>query len=71
MPELLTALDAFMQEHRRCGELDGGVEPPSGRSGSGRLSLFRTLSKQPQSVHLIQVRVAGANVSSQNIVSKR
>jgi hypothetical protein len=24
MPELLTAFD-FMQEHRRCGELDGGV----------------------------------------------
>lgn len=26
MPELLTALDAFMQEHRRCGELNGGVD---------------------------------------------
>ena len=26
MPELLAALDAFLQEHRRCGELDGGVE---------------------------------------------
>lgn len=26
MPELLVALDAFLQEHRRCGELDGGVE---------------------------------------------
>ena len=26
MPELLTALAAFMQEHRRCGELDGGVD---------------------------------------------
>ena len=25
MPELLAVLDAFMQEHRRCGELDGGV----------------------------------------------
>ena len=25
MPELRAALDAFMQEHRRCGELDGGV----------------------------------------------
>jgi hypothetical protein len=24
MPELLAALDAFVQEHRRCGELDGG-----------------------------------------------
>jgi hypothetical protein len=24
MPELLAALDAFLQEHRRCGELDGG-----------------------------------------------
>jgi hypothetical protein len=23
MPKLLT-LDAFLQEHRRCGELDGG-----------------------------------------------
>jgi len=26
MPELLTALDAFLQEHRPCGDLDGGVE---------------------------------------------
>jgi hypothetical protein len=26
MPEQLAALDAFMQEHRRCGELDGGVD---------------------------------------------
>jgi hypothetical protein len=26
MPELLAALDAFVQEHRRCGELDDGVE---------------------------------------------
>ena len=26
MPELLVALDAFLQEHRRCGDLDGGVE---------------------------------------------
>ncbi len=26
MPMLLAALDAFLQEHRRCGELDGGVE---------------------------------------------
>ena len=26
MPELFAALDAFMQEHRRCGELDGGVD---------------------------------------------
>jgi hypothetical protein len=26
MPELLAALDAFVQEHRRCGcELDAGV----------------------------------------------
>jgi hypothetical protein len=24
MPELLAALDAFTQEHRCCGELDGG-----------------------------------------------
>jgi hypothetical protein len=24
MPQLLAALDAFLQEHRRCGELDGG-----------------------------------------------
>jgi hypothetical protein len=27
MPELLAALDAFLQEHRRCGELDAGLEP--------------------------------------------
>jgi hypothetical protein len=26
MPDLLAALDAFVQEHRRCGDLDGGVE---------------------------------------------
>ncbi len=26
MPEVLAALDAFLQEHRRCGEVDGGVE---------------------------------------------
>jgi hypothetical protein len=26
MADVLTALDAFLQEHRRCGELDGGVE---------------------------------------------
>jgi hypothetical protein len=26
MPELIAALDAFMEEHRRCGELDGGVD---------------------------------------------
>lgn len=26
MPELLAALDAFLQENRRCGELDGGVD---------------------------------------------
>jgi hypothetical protein len=26
MPELLAALDAFLQEHRRCGELEAGVE---------------------------------------------
>jgi hypothetical protein len=26
MPELLAALDAFVQEHRRCGDLDGGLE---------------------------------------------
>jgi hypothetical protein len=26
MPELLAALDVFLQERRRCGELDGGVE---------------------------------------------
>ena len=26
MPELLSFLDAFVQEHRLCGELDGGVD---------------------------------------------
>lgn len=26
MPDLLAALDAFLQEHRRCGDLDGGVD---------------------------------------------
>jgi Na+/H+ antiporter NhaD/arsenite permease-like protein len=26
MPEPLAALDAFLQEHRRRGDLDGGVE---------------------------------------------
>ena len=24
--ELLVAFDAFMQEHRRCGDIDGGVD---------------------------------------------
>jgi hypothetical protein len=28
MPELLAALDAFLQEHRRCGDLEAGVEAP-------------------------------------------
>jgi len=27
MPDLLPALDAFVQEHRRCGELSAGVGP--------------------------------------------
>jgi hypothetical protein len=26
MSAILAALDAFLQEHRRCGDLDGGVE---------------------------------------------
>jgi hypothetical protein len=26
MPELLAALDAFLQEHRHCGELEGGID---------------------------------------------
>jgi hypothetical protein len=26
MAELLTAVDAFLQEHRRCGDLEGGVD---------------------------------------------
>jgi len=26
MPNLLAALDAFLQEHRRCGDLNGGVD---------------------------------------------
>ncbi len=26
MSELLAALDAFVQEHRRCGELEGGAD---------------------------------------------
>ena len=26
MPELIAALEAFVQGHRRCGDLDGGVE---------------------------------------------
>jgi hypothetical protein len=26
MPELLAALDAFLQEHRRCGRLDSDVD---------------------------------------------
>jgi len=36
MPELLAALDAFLQEHRRCGELDGGVDASAAlRSSAG------------------------------------
>jgi len=26
MPALLAALDAFLQEQRRCGDLDGGTD---------------------------------------------
>lgn len=26
MPELIAALDAFVQEHKRCGWLDSGVD---------------------------------------------
>jgi hypothetical protein len=26
VPDLLASLDAFLQEHRRCGDLDAGVE---------------------------------------------
>jgi hypothetical protein len=26
MPELIAAIDAFVQEHRHCGELAGGME---------------------------------------------
>jgi len=26
MADLLSALDAFLREHQRCGELDGGVD---------------------------------------------
>jgi hypothetical protein len=26
MPELLAALDAFLREHRRCADLEGGVD---------------------------------------------
>ena len=78
MPELIAAHDAFMQEHRRCltyyngtqisGETDEEAEE---REARRRETVFRTRSKKPQSIHLIQVRVAGANGSSQNIVSKR
>jgi hypothetical protein len=32
MPDLLAALAAFLQEHRRCGELSGGID--SGRVGA-------------------------------------
>jgi hypothetical protein len=31
MPEPLAALDAFVEEHRRCGELDGAVGVEEGR----------------------------------------
>jgi hypothetical protein len=30
VPELLAALDAFLQEHSRCGELDSDVEEGRG-----------------------------------------
>jgi hypothetical protein len=30
MPELLAAIDAFLQEHSRCGELDSDVEEGKG-----------------------------------------
>jgi hypothetical protein len=30
MPELLASLDAFLQEDRRCGDLDAAIEPALG-----------------------------------------
>jgi hypothetical protein len=30
LPELLAALDATLQEHRRCGQLDTGVDGKPG-----------------------------------------
>jgi hypothetical protein len=36
MPELLAALDAFRQEHRRCGDLDAGVSPDRGTGPGAR-----------------------------------
>jgi hypothetical protein len=38
MPELIAAHDAFMQEHRRCGELGGGVEGSGERSPQARVN---------------------------------
>jgi hypothetical protein len=26
MPDLLAALDAFLQEYRRCGDIEGGMD---------------------------------------------
>jgi hypothetical protein len=26
MPDVIAAFDAFVQEHRRCGDIDGGVD---------------------------------------------
>ena len=48
-----------------------GRRGPGAGGAPARDGLVRTRSKKPQSIHLIQVRVAGANGSSQNIVSKR
>ena len=31
MPKLIAAFDTFMQEHRRCGEIDGGVDAQQAR----------------------------------------
>jgi hypothetical protein len=84
MSELLAALDAFVQERRRClppllidlfqRYADVWRDGRRGRGAGGAPAgdcLVRTRSKKPQSIHLIQLQVAGANGRSQNIVSKR
>jgi hypothetical protein len=65
---LLTDLDAFFQEHRRCGELDAEVERESDlddlhvQRGSGACRGVRLDSCQPSSIEVL-MRLVGLAVA--------
>jgi hypothetical protein len=58
MPEVLTFLDAFLQERRRCSELEAGVELSSGWPATAAGMLVRAL-KEPSKANSPAVRVLG------------